>query len=87
MIKNITGGGISKEKLFGELGLESLQLRRWYRKFGMFYKIFKSKSPQYLFKLIPHVLEEMLTIFLFLISGTTFIRILSFRRRSLSGTI
>ena len=42
-----------KEKLYHEIGLEPLQLWRWYRKLGMFYKIFKSKSPQYLFKLIP----------------------------------
>ena len=51
----ITGAirGTSKENLYQELGLESLQLRRWYRKLGMFYKISKSKSPQYLFKLIP----------------------------------
>ena len=35
------------------MGLESLQLRRWYRKLGKFYKIYKNKSPQYLFKLIP----------------------------------
>ena len=88
----ITGAirGTSKEKLFQEIGLESLQLRRWYRKLGMFYKIFKSKTPQYLFKLIPekhrHMLQEMLKIFLFLISSTTFINILSFHRRSLNGT-
>ena len=45
----ITGAirGTSKEKLYQEIGLESLQLRCWYRKLGMFYKIFKSKSPQY----------------------------------------
>ena len=51
----ITGAiqGTSKEKLYQILGLESLQLRRWYRKLGMFYKIYKNKSPQYLFKLIP----------------------------------
>ena len=51
----ITGAirGTSKETLYQELGLESLQLRRWYRKLGMFYKIFKSKSPQYIFRLIP----------------------------------
>ena len=51
----ITGAirGTSEEKLYQELGLETLQLRRWYRKPGMFYKIFKSESPQYLFKLIP----------------------------------
>ena len=88
----ITGAmrGTSKEKLFQELGLESLQLRRWYRKLGMFYKIFKSKSPQYLFKLIPkktysYVTRNAGNIPLFNIKHTS-IRILSFRRRSLSGT-
>ena len=51
----ITGAipGTSKEKLYQELGLEELQLRRWYRRLGTFYKIFKSKSPQYLLKLTP----------------------------------
>ena len=51
----ITGAiqGSSKEKLYQELGLESLQLRRWYRKLAMFYKILKNKTPQYLFKFIP----------------------------------
>ena len=51
----ITGAirGTSKEKLYQELGLESLQLRRWSRKLGMFYKIYHNKSPQYLFKQIP----------------------------------
>ena len=51
----ITGAmrGTSKEKPYQELGLESLQLRRWYRKLGIFYKIYKSKSFQYLCKLIP----------------------------------
>ena len=36
-----------------KLGLESIYLRRWYRKLGMFYKIYKNKSLQYVFKLIP----------------------------------
>ena len=51
----ITGAirGTSQENLYQELGLESLQLRRWYRKLVMFYKIYKSKSPQYHFKLTP----------------------------------
>ena len=46
----ITGGirGTSKEKLYQDIGLQSLQLRRWYRKLGMFYKIFKSKNLQHL---------------------------------------
>ena len=51
----ITGAmrGACKEKLYQELGLQSLQLRRWYWKIGNIYKIYKNKSPQYLFKLIP----------------------------------
>ena len=51
----ITGAirGTSREKLYEELGLESLQLRRWFRKLSCFYKLFNSKNPCYLFKLIP----------------------------------
>ena len=55
----ITGAirGTSREKLDEELGLESLQLRRWFRKLSCFYKLFKSIhyfiSFHYLFKLIP----------------------------------
>ena len=43
----------SSEKLYEELGLESLQLRRWFRKLSCFYKLFNSEHPHYLFKLIP----------------------------------
>ena len=51
----ITGAirGTSREKLYEELGLESLQLRCWFRKLSFFYKLFISKHPNYLFKLIP----------------------------------
>ena len=51
----ITGAirGTSREKIYQELGLESLQSRRWYRKLAMFYKIYKNKSLFYLFNLIP----------------------------------
>ena len=45
--------GTSTEKLYQELGLESLKSRRWFRKLCHFYKIFNKKSPSYLFKLIP----------------------------------
>ena len=45
--------GSSREKLYHELALESLQCRRWYRKLCLFYKIFKEKKPAYLFNLIP----------------------------------
>ena len=44
--------GISKEKLFSELGPESLQLCRWFRKLYYFYKFYKNGSPQYVFKLV-----------------------------------
>ena len=44
--------GNSREKLYEELGLESLQLRRWFRKLSCFYKLFKTEHPDYLFKLI-----------------------------------
>ena len=44
--------GTSKDKLCQGLSLESLQWQRCYRKLVMFYKIYKNKSPQYLFKLI-----------------------------------
>ena len=39
----ITGAirGTSREKLYEELGLESLQRRRWFRKLSFFYKLFK----------------------------------------------
>ena len=43
----------SAENLFEELGLESLQHRRWYRKLCCFYKILKDQSPKYLFNIIP----------------------------------
>ena len=52
----ITGAirGTSTEKIYQELGLESLKSRRWFRKLCHFYKIFNEKSPSYLFKLIPN---------------------------------
>ena len=45
--------GSSREKIYHELGLESLHRRRWYRKLCLFYKIFKENKPVYLFNLIP----------------------------------
>ena len=52
----ITGAirGTSTEKIYQELGLESLKSRRWFRKLCYFYKIFNEKSPSYLFNLIPN---------------------------------
>ena len=51
----VTGAirGSFSEKLYQELGLKSFQNRRWFRKLCQFYKILKSKSPRYLFNIIP----------------------------------
>ena len=38
--------GTSTEKLYSELGLETLEKRIWYRKLCCFYKIYKSCSPK-----------------------------------------
>ena len=45
--------GLSREKIYQQLGFESLQQRRWHRKLCSFYKVFKNKSPRYLFNMIP----------------------------------
>lgn len=39
-----------KEKPYEELSLGCLAPRRWYRKLSCFYKFYKNKYPQYLFK-------------------------------------
>ena len=46
----ITGAirGTSTEKIYQELGLESLKSRRWFRKLCHFYKIFNDKSPLFI---------------------------------------
>ena len=51
----ITGAirGYSREKLYQELGLETPQQQRWYRKLCCFYKILTSQSPKYLYSIIP----------------------------------
>ena len=52
----ITGGirGTSTEKLYQELGLESLKSKGRLRKFCHFYNISNEKSPSYLFNLTPN---------------------------------
>ena len=54
----ITGAirGTSSEKLYQELGLESLRSGRWLRKLCLFYKKYKNKSP-YLYNLFPDKLK------------------------------
>ena len=53
MTKAIT----SLEKLYQQLGLESLKSRRWFRKLFHFYKILNEKSPSHLFDLIPTLIR------------------------------
>ena len=59
----ITGAirGTSKEKIDQELGLESLESRRWFRKLCFFFKILKNKSPDYLFRIIPQRRSSYIT--------------------------
>ena len=45
--------GSSRENLYQELGLESLQLWQWYRKLCCFYKTYNKQAPDYLTELIP----------------------------------
>ena len=51
----ITGAvrGTSREKLYQELGFESLQQRRWYRKLCCLFKTINNQSPSFLFPLVP----------------------------------
>ena len=46
--------GSSREKTYQELGLESLNSRRWFRKLFNFYIIFNEQSLSYLFNLIAN---------------------------------
>ena len=59
----ITGAirGSSREKLYQELGFESLQQRRWYRKLCLLYKKIKNQSPKYLSELIPPARQAYMT--------------------------
>ena len=67
---------MSREKMYQELGLGSLQLRRWYRELCLFYKIFKNEHPKYVFNLIPvridHMLQDLWAIFSLLRQIITF---------------
>ena len=46
--------GSSRDRLYQELGLESLSDRRWYRRLVYFYKIASLNSPNYLYALLPN---------------------------------
>ena len=53
----ITGAiqGTSCDKLYHELGLESLKSRRWYKRLSCMFKIMKREAPNYLINLIQTI--------------------------------
>ena len=53
--------GTSYDKIFEELGLESLKSRRWYKRFGCMFKIMKEQAPNYLMNLIPKCSQTIRT--------------------------
>ena len=51
----ITGAiqGTSRDRIYAELGLESLKARRWYKRLSYMFKIMNEQAPSYLINLIP----------------------------------
>ena len=51
----ITGAihGTSRDKIYKEIGLESLKAKRWYKRLSCMFKIMKEEAPNYLINLIP----------------------------------
>ena len=45
--------GISRIRLYEEVGWESLSSRRWARRMTMFYKIMNGSTPSYLHERVP----------------------------------
>ena len=56
--------GTSREKLYGELGWESLSDRRWARRLTIFFKIHNDLTPSYLSEHIPKRTELEVSTFL-----------------------
>ena len=52
----ITGAirGTSRERIYKELGLESLRNRRWYRRLCLFFKITQGIAPEFLTSNLPN---------------------------------
>ena len=48
----------SREKLYEELGFESLKYRRWLRQLCYLHKVLSTKLPTYLYKVIPPILNS-----------------------------
>ena len=53
----ITGAirGTSQERIYNELGIESLEKRRWYRRMCLFWKIINGLTPSYLKDSLPQI--------------------------------
>ena len=45
--------GTSRDKIYQELGLESLKSRRWYKGRSRIFKIIKEEAPNYLINFVP----------------------------------
>ena len=59
----ITGAiqGASREKIYQELGLESLKNRRWYKRLCCMFKIMNEEAPKYLTNMIPKGQQTIVT--------------------------
>ena len=53
--------GTSREKIYQELGLESLRARRWYKRLSCMFKIVKEEAPNYLINLAPKIQQTATT--------------------------
>ena len=83
----ITGAiqGTSCDKIYQELGLESLKSRRWYKCLVCIFKIMNKKAPDYLINLIPKYVnlpsKQGTTVYLHINVEQTVLRILFFLLR------
>ena len=53
-----TWRGTSPEKLYAELGWESLSSRRWSRRLTLFYKLINNLLPEYTRDPVPHLQQS-----------------------------
>ena len=70
--------GTSREKLYRELGLESLRKRQWYRKLCYFFKIYKSQS-------LVYIIKELIITFPLSVVNIIFLEIHFFHQLPLNG--
>ena len=61
--KCITGAiqGTCRKNIYQELGLESLRVRRWYKRLSCMFKIVKEEAPNYLINLISKIQQTTRT--------------------------